>query len=109
MRHGKQGFLDRGIRRLAICQDVPGNKRPVILFGRSIGPACAQQSLIRKWSLEADAIQGLFCTIKVGRFEKNRAKNQIGLVADCKTGGIDRRPQSGFVELIDRFLWSTGL
>jgi hypothetical protein len=33
VRHGKQGFLDRDIRRLTISQNIPGNERTVKLFG----------------------------------------------------------------------------
>ena len=57
VRHGEHGFLDRGIRRLTIHQDVPRHERAVILLGRGLGPACPQQSLVRERSLEMDAVQ----------------------------------------------------
>ena len=57
MRHGEHGFLNRGIRRLAIHQDVPRHERTVILLGRRLGPAGPQQSLVRERALEVDAVQ----------------------------------------------------
>src|SRR5262249_62046793 len=97
MRHAKHGFLDRDIRRLTIRQDIPGNERTVILFGRGVSPTSPQQSLVRERSLEANAVQCLFCPLKVARFEQEGAKNQVGLVAYREAGGIVRWQPPGLV------------
>src|SRR5262245_11805178 len=109
MRHGKYGFLYRGIRRLTIRKDVPRNERTVKLLIRGRGPACTQQSLIREQSIESNAVQRLLCPIKVARFEKDGTKHQVRLVADRETGGISRHPLSCLVQLLDRFLLSIRL
>ena len=57
MRHGEHGFLDRGIRRLAIGQDVPRHECAVVLLRRGLGPARPQQRLVGERSLEAHAVQ----------------------------------------------------
>ena len=46
VRYGEHGFLDRGIRRLPLHQDVPRDERAVVLLSRGLGPACPQQSLV---------------------------------------------------------------
>src|SRR2546430_8808678 len=46
MRCGKNDFLNCGVRRLTIHQDVPRHERAVILLGRGLSPACSQQSLV---------------------------------------------------------------
>ena len=109
MRHGKHGFLDCDIRRLTIRQEIPGNERTIKLFGRGVGPARPQQSLVRERSIQADAVQCLLCPLKVARFEQEGAKHQVGLVADGKAGGIIPWQQPGFVQLLDCFLFFTGL
>ncbi len=106
MRYGKNHFLNCGIRRLTIHQDVPRHERAVILLGRGLSPACPQQSLVRERSLEMDAVQCLPGPLKIARFEQHGAQHQVRLVADRESGGITGRHLSGLVQLLDRFPWS---
>src|SRR5262249_49036092 len=41
--------------------------------------------------------------------EQEGAQNQVGLVADREASGIIRRQQPGLIQLLDRFLFLTGL
>jgi hypothetical protein len=87
MRHCKHCFLNCDIRWLALRENVPRDKRPVILFGRSLGPSRSQQSLVREWSFEMNAVQGLSCPLEISRFEKHGAKHQVGFVANRESAG----------------------
>src|SRR5215469_15922928 len=107
MGYGEDDFLNRGIGRLTIHQDVPRHERAVILAGRGLGPACSQQSLVRERSLEMDAVQRLFGPLKIAGFEQHAAQHQVRLVADREVSRITGRQLPGLVQLLDRLLWST--
>src|SRR5260370_36866090 len=50
MRYGKNDFLNCGVRRLTIHQNVPRHELAVILLGRGLSQARLQHSLVRERS-----------------------------------------------------------
>ena len=104
MRHGEHGFLDRGIRRLTLHQDVPRNERAVILLGRRLGPARPQQSLVRKRSSRRTRSSDCLARSKLPDSNSMVPSTRFDLSRIASPAGSPAAQPPGLVQLLDRFL-----
>jgi hypothetical protein len=102
VRYGEHRLLHGRVGRIALHEDVPGHQGAVVVAGVGLGPAGAQQRLVRERAFEPDAVERLARTLEVVRVEQQRAEHQVRLVADRLGRGVGRLDQAGLVELRDR-------
>jgi hypothetical protein len=103
-RQREQRLLDRRVGRLAIGEHAPRHERPLVLLGRRLREAGAQQRLVRERPLEAHPVERALRLVESGRLEEERAQHEVRLVANREARVVRRGELARRVELPDRLV-----
>jgi hypothetical protein len=99
---GEHGFLYGIVRRIALGEDRPWNHRAVEVLGCCLGPACPQESLIRVWAIELDAVERDSCALELAGFEEQRSEYEVRLVPNRSRLAVTRADSARPIELLGR-------
>jgi hypothetical protein len=103
-RCSKQRLLHGEIGHVARHEDVQGHERALEVAGGHLGPAGAQQRLVRQRPLDPHAIQRLLGALIVLRLEQHRAEHKIRLVANGQAALVVDLDLACVIQLLDRLL-----